>query len=345
MISKLRIDNAGMPFSHAKSILIFDFHLIGDIVLLIPFLSAVRRGYPDAKITLVAGPWASEVLKGSMLIDEIKIFQAPWVKKIGFISGLFACCRLINELSKFKWDLGIEIRGDARQILLLWIIGPNRRVGFNFTGGRQLLTDIVPDDGRLRHLGLHHLNMANYLNIWKYQDEYSPSISLNVSELKEAAQIPGFIGFHFGASLPLRRFPENEISNLLSKFSGSNKYLIIFLPPGDNKKLINLIDNFPESLRKNVIFWSGNLRKMIILISRAEHMYVMDSGPAHISAALNIPTTVFYGPANYEYVFPIGRDVRIISNDNLACRPCNQKKCTNDVYQLCFKGLADKISV
>ena len=58
-----------------KTILIFDFHLIGDIVLLTPLLRAVRKGYPVARIALVAGPWAQEILKGTGWVDEVIPFQ------------------------------------------------------------------------------------------------------------------------------------------------------------------------------------------------------------------------------------------------------------------------------
>ena len=47
-----------------KTILVFDFHLIGDIVLLTPLLQVLRGAYPDARIVLVAGPWAQELLCG-----------------------------------------------------------------------------------------------------------------------------------------------------------------------------------------------------------------------------------------------------------------------------------------
>jgi len=63
-----------------KTILVLDFHLIGDIVLLTSFLQVLREAYPSARIVLVAGPWAQELLCGEGFVDEIIPFSAPWVK-------------------------------------------------------------------------------------------------------------------------------------------------------------------------------------------------------------------------------------------------------------------------
>ena len=70
------VRNAAVPQT-PTSILIFDFHLIGDIVLLTQLLRVVRQAYPNAHLVLVAGPWAKEILHGTAWVDEIIPFAAP----------------------------------------------------------------------------------------------------------------------------------------------------------------------------------------------------------------------------------------------------------------------------
>jgi hypothetical protein len=63
-------------------ILIIDFHLIGDVFKLTPFILGLSKKYPKAEICLLAGKWAPIVLKGfKNEIDKIYEVNVPWVKK------------------------------------------------------------------------------------------------------------------------------------------------------------------------------------------------------------------------------------------------------------------------
>lgn len=325
-----------------REILIFDFHLIGDIVMLTPLLKAIKCAYPNARLVLVAGSWAKEILVGTRLVDEIIPFSAPWVKYGQGFKGLWSCFKLVNVLRETTWDLGIEVRGDIRQILMLWLVGAKRRVGFDFTGGAPLLTDVVSDDGSLTHITDHHQRICKYLEIWNNDEQYYPFLSLTSDEQQKADLISPYVAFHFGASMPLRRLPAGEVVELLSKFELSQTKLTVFLPP-DDIEFAQILKQLPNSLQSKIEIWSGSLREFIVYISRAIHFYGMDSGPAHIASALKVPITVFFGPAESEYVRPVGESIEIMSKPGVSCRPCNQVKCTNNVDQYCMQGLALRI--
>lgn len=326
-----------------KTILILDFHLIGDIVLLTPFLQVLREAYPDARIVLVAGPWAQDLLHGLGWVDEIILFSAPWVKYGQGWRGWMMTWRLLRRLRRESWDMGIEVRGDVRQILLLALVGAKCRVGFNFTGGGALLTDIVPDDGQLVHLAVHHRRIAEYLGIWPTNREYLPFLRLTDEEMKQAKDVPSYVGIHLGASLPLRKFSMEEAVDLIKGVTESTGLpIILFSGPGEmnySKKLINLFD---PSLMKRLKIWEGPLREFVVMASRADCFFCMDSGPAHIAAALGVPVTVFFGPSRPEHVMPLGKNIRIVENKEITCRPCGQVTCTNKVEKACLSGLAKK---
>jgi len=327
-----------------SSILVFDFHLIGDIVMLTPLLKCLKTAYPQARLVLVAGAWAKDILHGTDLVDQIIPFAAPWVKYNQGWSGIVSCYHLVKQLRKQTWDLGIEVRGDIRQILLLWLAGATRRVGFDFTGGGALLTDVVFDDGVMAHLTEHHQRLCEHLGIWQRDEKYLPFLKLTAAEQAQNQYNKSFIGFHFGASLPLRRLPQAEIIQLLSKFEFINCRLVVFLTP-DQQGIEATLTKLPGRVRAKIGLWTGSLRELVVILSRAEHFYCMDSGPAHIASALGVPSTVFFGPADSSYVRSIGQSVEIISKSDVQCRPCNQVKCINQVNQYCMVGLADRVSL
>jgi len=326
-----------------KTILVFDFHLIGDIVLLMPFLQVLREAYPGARIVLVAGPWARELLCGEKFVNEIISFSAPWVKYVQGWRGWLMSWRLLMRLRRESWDMGIEIRGDIRQILLLALAGAKCRVGFNFTGGGALLTDVIPDDGHFYHLAVHHQRVAEYLGIWLAGREYLPILRLTDEEIKQIKDKPPYVGIHLGASLPLKKFFLEDAGKLIKEVSESTSLPIILVSgPGDMEYTKELIHAIDLSLRNRLDIWEGTLRAFVVMASRADHFFCMDSGPAHIVAALGIPVTVFFGPTESEYVKPLGKNIQIVENKDVICRPCDQIHCTNKVKKFCMLGLVKK---
>lgn len=322
--------------SNTSEILILDFHFIGDIVLLIPFLRAIKKSSKNCRITLVCGPWAKEVLSEEGLVDSFIFFIAPWVKYRGLFISISSVINLIKVLRATKWDLAIDIRGDIRQILLLYLSGSVRRVGFNFMGGDALLTDIVLDDGEYHHLLKHHQNILSALNIHIEPGNFIPKISLSKYEQHLSDSMSRYVGVHFGASLRLRRLPVEEQIKLLNKIALAGKQIVIFVPPDDRKSAEHLLTSVPLTTREFISLWSGSLREMIVKISVAERFYGMDSGAAHISAALGVPTTVLFGPNLPSLVAPIGPNVEVFEKVGLKCRPCNQVTCTNSINQFCL---------
>lgn len=333
---KFKLLNSSRCHNTQKELLVFDLHLIGDIVMLIPFLRAIKGSPENFRITLVCGPWAKEVLLNESLVDNFILYVAPWVKYAGLIDSIKSLLGLIKSLRGVRWDVAIDVRGDIRHIILLYLSGADRRIGFNFMGGDAFLTDVVWDDGQYRHLLEHHQQILNKLSINVGSKDFIPRISLNESERLLSNSMHKYVGVHFGASLPLRRLPINEQIKLLNKLSSDKKQIVIFVPPDDRESVESLLYLMPPNQKKFISLWSGSLREMIVKISAAERVYAMDSGAAHIAAALGIPTIVLFGPNLPALVAPIGPNVEIRERVGLACRPCNQIRCTNSINQACL---------
>jgi ADP-heptose:LPS heptosyltransferase len=327
--------------SKVDSILVIDLHLIGDMVMLLPLLEALRTRFPEARISLLAGPWSKAALAGSANLDDVIEYTAPWVKPQRFWSAILGYLSVARLLASTPRDLGIDVRGDVRQILLLWLAGCKRRVGFDFTGGAPLLTDIVFDDGVLRHLLDHHQRIAAHLGAWR-GEEFTPSLTLTTEEKETARSIAPFIGFHFGASLPLRRLPTKEAAALITFNDRPDKHLVMFSASDMEAYTAEVLALLPSSTVARLEIWHGDLRGFIVKTSRATRMFTMDSGPAHISAALARDTVVFFGPNLPRYTSPRGRSVRIVESTTILCRPCDQRHCINPVFQACMHGLVDR---
>ena len=79
------------------------------------------------------------------------------------------------------------------------LAGARRRIGFAFTGGEALLTDVVADNGEFGHLA-DHLSALRYMFGVGAPGALIPRLRLLPEEKRVAGGIEPFIGFHFGAS-------------------------------------------------------------------------------------------------------------------------------------------------
>jgi len=325
-------------------ILILELHLIGDAVILLPFLGALRVRYPKAQITLVAGPWCRAVLAETGMVDRVIDFTAPWVKGHGAWNSLVSAASLLRELRAERWDVGIDMRGDIRNVLILYFAGCLQRIGYDFTGGGSLLTQVVPDSGVLASILNHHERLAASLGAFDGKP-FVPRLALSSAESAAANAMNTYVGFHFGASLPLRRLPVSEAAALLSDCVGAQEgRLVVFSAPDIEDYVAEVLNQLAPEHCSRIEVWRGDLRGFIVAASRARLMYTMDSGPAHLAAAAGCKTVVLFGPNRAAFSAPRGANVRCVELDPpLPCQPCDQRRCVHpSVPQACMRGLLEK---
>jgi lipopolysaccharide heptosyltransferase II len=324
-----------------RSLLIFDFHRIGDIVLLTALLISIRKKYKTHKITLVAGQWAQAVLENNLrLIDKLIIFNAPWVTGRYSFHSILSIVKLINQMRKNQFEFGIEVRGDLRQILLMHLCGIKRIIGFLFTGGEAILTDPVPYDNSCKHLIDFHKNIARYLNC--PTTPFVPEILLSDNEkqilLHNRSKYRKIIGIHPGASNRLRILPYSTMVQVINELYKSNWKIWIFQGPQEDFHVKKIVEKC--TVNPHVI--NTNLRDYIVHIASCTVVLSMDSACGHIASALNVPSVVVFGPAKYEFCKPIGKKVTIVQLEDVPCRPCNQKECIHHIYHYCMKGISSE---
>lgn len=326
-----------------RSILLVELHLLGDMVMLVPLLRVLRRFHPNAHIGLMAGPWAREILAGTGLVDEFITLRASWVAKGQGVPGIIGLLRAIRSSRATNWDWGIDVRGDVRNALLLALARAGRRIAYNFTGGAALLTDVVPDDGVLRHIIDHHAALARYLHMPMTDEERIPTLVFDKHTASEisVARASRLIGFHFGASMALRRMPLEEARALVLSYQDQDDARLILLDAPDVRALNTaLLEQLPATCAARVERWQGGLGELVAFLPLLDKFYAMDSGPAHLAAALGVDTTVFFGPHLSRAVRPMGRKVVVVERADVPCRPCDQHRCTNPHFQQCLTQVA-----
>lgn len=336
-------------------ILLIRLRLIGDVVLTTPIVRALRRAYPEARLTYLVEPQAAPVVEVNPHLDAVIV--APLLA--GFARWR-ADIALGLRLRRERYDMVIDFHGGPRSSWLTLAAGAPVRVGYAVVGRGWMYTQQVarPRGHRERH-SVH--------NQWDLVAAVAPSAApltpaADPVEMPEqpAASVQvvarlqqlGFerdaevIVVHVGAGNDFRRWPEESFAEVVARLSAARPNRRIILTTGAAqaeraetvRRLATALGVGCDAL---AVACDWSLAEIRSLLGRAALFVGGDSGPAHIAATTGVPMVVLYGPTTAAVWGP-WRDpalvTEIVDNGPLPCRPCDQRTCEPGDFR-CLRGI------
>src|SRR5216683_7649940 len=145
-----------------KRILVRGTNWIGDAVLTTPALMAIRKGFPQARIALLAKPAIAELLHGHPAVDEIVLYRDP-----GPHAGLGGKLTLARLLRRGRYDLAMLFQNAFEAAAVTALAGIPNRYGYATDGRSFLLTHRVPLTPKIRrkHQVEYYLELLKQLDI------------------------------------------------------------------------------------------------------------------------------------------------------------------------------------
>src|SRR5688572_14701536 len=127
------------------NILLVRLRLIGDVVFTTPAIRAIRRHFPNARITYIVEEEAAAVVRHNPHLDEVIVAHSPHAP-----GRLRADVALIRRLRRERYDLAIDFHGGPRSSLITWLSGAPQRIGYEVVGRSWMYTTRVPRPRVLR---------------------------------------------------------------------------------------------------------------------------------------------------------------------------------------------------
>src|SRR3954471_12750892 len=159
-----------------RKILVRATNWVGDAVMSVPALQALRVAYPDAAISILARPWVAGLYGREPFCDELIPYDAPpgW-------RGLGTKAKLASRLRRRKFDCAILLQNAFESAALVWLAGIPVRIGYDRDGRGWLLTHPipVPMPGEIpKHQRFYYLELLKRAHILERYEE-SGYIRLN----------------------------------------------------------------------------------------------------------------------------------------------------------------------
>jgi lipopolysaccharide heptosyltransferase II len=319
-----------IDFKNIKRLLIRSTNWIGDAVMTTPAVRAIRKGFPNAHISLLAKPWVAPVFENSEHIDRLLTYDGERRHK-----GFFGKFRLARDLKKYYFDAAILLQNAFEAALISFLAGIRLRIGYDTDARRLLLTHAVPctNEIRTKHQTEYYLNILRGIGI--DNDNRDLYLKLNQRDRSRAEKIllqkhlsldDKIIGINPGATYgPAKQWPADRYARLADRMlSFPGVRIIIFGGPGDKA----LGQKISGKMRHQPVDLSGktSLGEAMALIERCDLFITNDSGLMHVAAALDIPLVAVFGSTNPVATGPIGRNSHVVQAA-IPCSPCLNSDC------------------
>ena len=303
-------------------VLIIQTAFLGDMVLTLPMIQALKNKAPDVSLNLLSVPRNAGILKENPVIDEIITYD-----KKGNQKGLIALSGLIRDIKKRNFRLAVIPHRSFKSAFIAWAARIPRRIGFDASQGRIFLTDVVHYDIK-KHFLDRCLDLARYIGADTSEKRPLIPISEEDSEFvirlfsrENISRNDLVIGINPGSVWPTKRWTEDGygcLSDMLIERDGAR---IILFGGADDIKVAQRIENLMKHRPINLA-GKTSLGQLSAVISKCRIFVTNDTGSMHIAVSLGIPVIAIFGPTTLDIGFGPYGDGNFVVQKEIPCRPC-----------------------
>lgn len=308
-----------------RNILVIDFGQLGDVVLSLPALAAIRKRFPQARITVAVGKPGADIIALSGSADETFV-----VDRVGLRDGfkplsVFRVFKIVQEVRRRRFDFVIDLHSLSETNLLGFFSGAPHRL-FSRRPGRSLdyLANFKPSppvekDHRKRHLIDRYLDVLQPLGVENAQR--LPTLRARRSDcaaleriLVKAKSDAGspLVGLFPGAGHPSRRWPLDQFASLADFLIRNDEVkVLVFVGPEERPFIKDIREKFPSTV---LILDQLTIPQLAAAQARLAAFVSNDTGPMHIASAVGTPVVLLLDKRAPESYLPQGDRHKVIYN-------------------------------
>ncbi|HLZ23170.1 MAG TPA: lipopolysaccharide heptosyltransferase II [Ktedonobacterales bacterium] len=349
--------NAGTKDDAIQRILVVRVDLLGDVVLSLPAVRALKRAYPEAQIDMLVLHSTAPILHAEPEVANVLTFDpGVWRRPGGLLRRKTwrDTLAMVREMREAHYDLAISISGDIGSILTR-LSGAHRRFGYANEAYRGFLTDPLPG-GRYaahQHEVQYVLALARAAGgLVVAGDEQlklhvQPDATLVVGDRLRAWRAQTglrgpLVAIHAGArNGQAKRWPPAHIATLADRLVTELDAVVVLTGAPSEAPLARTI------LRRTwrpVLNMTGktSIPELVALLAASDVVVTGDSGPMHIACAVGTPVVALHGPTDPAISGPTAPDA-IVLRHHLWCAPCYDASATAECRfsnPVCMKRIA-----
>lgn len=311
---------------------------IGDAVMSLPALEALRPRFPSSEIVVVAKPWVAELYSNHPAGFRTIVYDSEEEHQ-----GRKGLRKLIEDLRKEQFDVAILLQHAFQAAWIAWRAGIPLRIGYRTDGRGALLTDAItlPPPGYVGHQSSEYLELLFRAGLLSDRPAPVRAVRLTVTKTEqrwaaEALKALGlsgprhFVGLNPGASFgPAKRWPVEQYAQLGDRLVGAlGADVLVF----GSKAERPLAEAVARAMQHTPVVLAGTttLRQWMAFTERCRLVVSNDSGPMHVAAAVGAPVVAIFGSTDDEATGPLSPWARVVKHP-VPCSPCGLRTCPIDL--------------
>lgn len=313
---------------------------VGDAVMSIPALEAIRGRWPNAEVVIFARPWVAEVYRDQGYADRIIVFDHA-----GTHRGILGVGRLVHELRRERFDTAVLLQNAFEAAWIALRAGISERIGYARDGRGWLLTQAipVPRAGEIPpHESYYYLELlrrAGWLERLPDVNDIRLRVDLTKSEQAESRLRESGVRNRTVTSLRIALAPGAAYGTakcwLPERFAALADRLIadfdadviIFGAASEREVARRIV----AAMKHRAVVLAGETRigDLPALLAACQLFIGNDAGAMHVAAAVGLPVVAVFGPTDPEGTAPV-TPRRTLVQHAVSCSPCFLRHCPVD---------------
>jgi lipopolysaccharide heptosyltransferase I len=329
------------PRAEIRKVLIVRTSALGDIVHVLPSLSALRAALPGARVAWLVEPAGAGLLETHPEVAEVFVIPRQewkrWARDPRRWPALARdMFRLWRRLRRERFDLVLDFHGNLRSTWMLLMAGGRRRLGFHRRdvaerGGALLtgwkasraparLNKVEKNLLLIRELGFAGACPRGTVHVPAEDREWARGLF---------ASLPGAgprIAIHPAVSRfgELKRWPAERFRELIDLLVARHDARVLITWAGAEREIAESVGR-PTLLPEPV-----PLIRFAALLEAADLVIAADTGALPLAAVLGTPAVGLFGPKDPVVYAPYPEPVEVVTS-TAPCSPCRLRSCEHRI--------------
>lgn len=320
-----------------KRILVMRSGAVGDFVLTLPVLAALRERWPAAEIEVVGQPHIACLAVDAGLADKVSRWDDPlW-------TGLF------GERDSLPPELTNLLA--SRDAIISFTPDPDRKLEERLRRacpGRVVVHPPLPPDSPRVHATEHLLGALAPFGI--EPRGRSARLSMSVDRTRWAASylvsrgirrgVEPIVVIHPGSGSKKKCWPLSCFEHVARPLVEESGCRVVFAAGPADEHLMPGLKRLPEALAH--VLAGLSLLELAAVLSHTQCYLGNDSGVTHLAAALGVPTVAVFGPTDPSVWAPLGPHVRVVQG-HCPAGPCSREGRAQCPRQVCMESVEPEL--
>jgi heptosyltransferase III len=288
----------------------------GDLVLLLPALTALKSGTPGSRITFLTDHRLAPLAEMCPAIDDIIAVNRIAMRDGGRLASLKSMRRLLRDVRQRRFDLAIDFHGFRETNILTWLSGSRKRLGLK-RFDQSFLKFCFNLPPVLEDKTIHASEMFMRV-VEQYRLDRSPeSPSMVVPETSQlwvnsSLGSRPFAGLYVDAPTSKRIWPSESFAALADYLVERCGLDVVVISGPEGSPLLQRIQD-RSKFGKNIRGFSTLTIPQLAAVAQAAQIWISnDTGPMHLGPILGVPTLGLFSIGLPEHFRPMGPNDRFI---------------------------------